>query len=229
MAYINSKGRIAWFLGAIISMASAAGNAGVILSAVSGTINSGGPGFGSLTDTLDQSGLETGYTSGVTDFDTYLGTDPLHSIVFAGFEWFANTGITGASVTYDLGAATVIDALALWNEESAGIMTLDVLASLDGVSFASIASGLMPTDNVLADGSYGADVFQFAALSTQFVRLDFTGGPDESGGGFTGGSIAEIAFRQGVIEPPSDVPAPATIALIGLGLAGLGWKRRRKA
>ena len=30
------------------------------------------------------------------------------------------------------------------------------------------------------------------------------------------------------LVPPSQVPTPATLALIGIGLAGLGWSRRKK-
>lgn len=46
-------------------------HAGAIYSAVSAVINSGGPGFGTLTVTFNQAGLSSGYTSGVTDFDNY--------------------------------------------------------------------------------------------------------------------------------------------------------------
>lgn len=40
---------------------------------------------------------------------------------------------------------------------------------------------------------------------------------------FPGGEI------RGQVTLSSDVPAPATIALFGLGLAGLGWSRRKAA
>ena len=53
--------------------------AGVIFSATGATINSGGPGFGSINDTFNQNGLLTGYISNTDDFNTYIATNPLHS------------------------------------------------------------------------------------------------------------------------------------------------------
>ena len=113
-------------------------SAGTIIAPVAGVINLGGPGFGSLSETFNQAGLFATYVGGVTDFDTYIATNPLHSFLFNGFEWFSNAGSSSAQVTYDFGSIFSIDALALWNEEQAGIGVLSVYGSTDAVTFAPL-------------------------------------------------------------------------------------------
>jgi hypothetical protein len=191
-----------------------------IVGAVGGVINSGGPGFGTLTETYNQAGLSANYVSGVTNFDTFVATTT-HTIVFAGYEWFSNSGTSAASVTYDLGAKLLIDKMALWNEESSGIGLLDLLVSDDGISFTSLLSGLLPTDNPLAD--YKADVFGFAATAFQYIRLDMSGCPQPIVGSFPACAIGEVAFNK-----VSTVPVPAGGLLLLAGLGGLGVLRRRK-
>jgi hypothetical protein len=122
--------------------------AGAIFSATGAVVNAGDlPGNGSINDTFNHNGLLSGYTSGVTNFDAYIATNPLHTSTFAGFEWFGNAGTTTATVTYDLGSVRSFDRLALWNEESSGIGLLDLWTSIDGTTFTSLASGLTPFDN----------------------------------------------------------------------------------
>lgn len=198
--------------------------AGPILGATSAVINSGGAGFGSINDTFNQNGLSAGYVSGVTDFDTYIASAPSHTSTFSGFEWFSDAGTNSASVTYNLGVAHAIDAIALWNEEAAGIGVLDLFYSLDGVSFSALASGLLPTDNTPFPDPYFADVFSFAAVNAQYVRFDMSSCPQEPAG-FTSCAIGEVAFREGQVNA---VPLPSVLSLGLLGLAGMGYSRRAK-
>ncbi len=196
-----------------------------IISAVSGVINSGGPGSGTLSETFNQSGLSAGYTSGVTGFNTFVATTT-HTNLFTDFvdvfEWFSNEGTDSASVTYDLGSVVKIDKMALWNEESSGIGLLDLLFSTDGTTFSSLLSGLTPTDNPLAD--YLADVFSFASTDLRYVRMDMSRCPQPVAGIYNACAIGEVAFNQ-----VAAVPVPAAGLLLLGALGGLGLMRRRRA
>lgn len=196
--------------------------AGVIFSATAATINSGGPGFGSINDTFNQNGLSSTYVSGVTDFDTYIATNPLHTAIFSGFEWFSNLGSSSASVTYDFGSVRSFDAMALWNEESSGIGLLDLLYSTDNISFTPLASGLTPTDHPLND--YPADVFAVGATA-RYVRFDMSRCPQPVAASFDGCAIGEVAFRE---STGSNVPEPVSLALVGAALLAMVATRKSK-
>lgn len=192
-----------------------------IIAPTSGVIDAGGPGFGTLTETFNQSGLSSGYTAGVTNFNTYIASGPTHTTTFSGFEWFSNSGTTSATVTYNFGSAKTIDRLALWNEESSGIGSLNLLWSLDGVTFASLGT-FSPTDNPLA--SYLADVFSFSAVTAQYVRFEMSGCPQPLPGSFQACAIGEVAFRTAT----GVVPEPSTWALLILGFGAVGATMRRR-
>lgn len=214
-----------FMLAAVVSVMCASASAGTIVSAIGATINAGGPGFGSITDTHNQNGLSANYVSGVTDFATFMASGVTHTDVFAGFEWFSNVGNGTASVTYDLGAATNVTGMALWNEEAAGIGSLNLLYSTDNITFTALASGLSPFNNPA--GPYRGEVFDFATVNARFIRLNMSACPQPSGDSRAFCAIGEVAFDNAGAS--SDVPEPASLALFGLGLAGLASLRRRRA
>lgn len=212
-------------LAAVVTISAATPASAAIVSAVGGTINSSGPGFGTLTETFDQSGLISGYTSGVTDFDAYIATNPLHNTIFAGNEWFSNSDTTSASVTYDLGSVLNINKMALWNEESSGIGLLDLLVSTDGIAFVSLLSGIALADTPNGDGPaffYGPSVLSFVTTSMRYMRLDMSRCPQPDGD-FPSCSIGEVAFSTAV-----PIPGGALLLITGLGALGAAGLRRRK-
>lgn len=206
---------------ALAACAAFPASAGVILAPVSAVINAGGPGFGSINNTFDQTGLTLNYTAGVTDFDTYIASKPRHTMIFPGFEWFSNSGTTSASVTFDFGKLVNIDALALWNEESSGIGHL-VLDAPSKPNFLAVDPFDEPLTQPITD--YPAQVFTFAPVKTQFVTFLMSGCPQPDPASFDGCAIGEVAFR----EAPS-IPEPGAWALMiaGFGLAGATLRRRR--
>ena len=75
--------RICWSVVALIAIAGQA-EAGLIVAPVGVTANTMGDPLLSIGKTFDQSGLNVGYTSGVTDFDAYVAGTPTHAFVVAG-------------------------------------------------------------------------------------------------------------------------------------------------
>lgn len=168
----------------------------------------------------NQSGLESNFVSGVTDFDAYNPGNVLHDYPW-GNEWFAPLGSATGSLVFDLGYKYTIDRFAFWNEDSGGIAEIVGFSSLDGVSWSPSIGTFTPTDNTL-NMNYVADVFEFPAIA-RYVRFDLTATDPTDQGYAPTLAIGEVAFS--VAEP---VPEPATMLLFGAGLGVLGVFRGRK-
>ncbi|MBI5708638.1 MAG: PEP-CTERM sorting domain-containing protein [Armatimonadetes bacterium] len=178
---------------------------------------------GEIERTIDQSGLFTGYTSGVTDFDAYIASSPYHTNIFFGYEWWVDDGSTTDTLIYDLGAVYMVDRVALWNEESAGLDSVTVTtATLSDFSDAMGGGGFTATD--WPETIYLPDVHTLAGgvRATRYVKLEVTADPTPSNASL--GGVPYLSMGEFAV---SAVPEPATMAVLGLGAAALLRRRRR--
>ncbi len=203
-------------------------NATVILSPTAISQNTLGNRDGGVDigNVIDQSGLSSAFTSGVTDFDTYLGSNPTHSFLASDNEWFAPDGEFLGNIDFDLGAVYDVDRVAIWNEDATGVSRFELITSLDSTFAASTSFGFFSLTNNPRDVDYLADVISLGAISSaRYVRMSLVGFyPDEQNVADQA-SLGEVAFS---VAAAGDVPEPASLALGALGLLAAGSLGRRR-
>lgn len=204
---------------------------GVILQptgAVTTSIDGGTtPAMGSLDGfgperAIDQSGLLDGYITGVTDFDAYMATNPVHQSNISNFYWLSQPGNpTVGFFDFDLGGYYTIEAMALWNFGEDGGQNVQVfdLVVADNPDFTGGTSFLVdPVDvNTGPSDAVLPQVFEITPTGGRYVRMEIlanNGNPD-----FV--SFGEAAFEV-------TVPEPGSVSLVALAATGLLLRRRRR-
>jgi len=210
---LSTVGALAILCGAPVAQA------GVIIQPKAVTVNIGGELLNySAANMINQSGLSKTYVSGVTDFDTYIASNPIHS-ASAG-EWLSTGPVSFARVTFDLGEVTEFNGFAIWNEDSSSIGSI-IASVFPGGSY--IGVGL--NDTLASIGrDYGPTVQGHQVVKSRYVQFDIYG-CNRAGFTHNGCGLGEVAFRSTALPPPPPppgVPEPATWAMMLLGFFGLG-------
>jgi hypothetical protein len=202
-----------------IALISAASQAGTVLSATGVVDNSMGTLSGySEAQMLNQSGLSRNYIRGATDFGTFLASGVTHA-VGDHHSWLSNRDRSG-SLVFDLGATYNVSQFVMWN----GANGID--ASVNGFSLSTSMSSDFATSAFAGAyvgqmANYGANVYDMTDSTARYVRMTING----NFGNFCCTAIGDIAFD---VNPAAEVPEPASLALLGMGLLGLGFSRKRK-
>ncbi|MCH9665212.1 MAG: VPLPA-CTERM sorting domain-containing protein [Gammaproteobacteria bacterium] len=214
-----------------LGLSTGAVSAASILQAVDATSSVGSFPTGGDYDidrTIDQSTLSTGYTSGITDFDSYVPSTTHTGAGGASEIWYAPSGVTTATITFDLGGSYLLDGFALWADYQGIGQTLKdftLTASNDAGFTSTTALGSF----IAADGSGSpsdnfGQAFSFGATTASFIQMDIL---SNHGSTFTVG-FGEAAFRISDGVGPSPVPVPASLPLIAAGMIGIGALARRR-
>lgn len=173
---------------------STAFSAGIIRSPVSATATVPPASPGDLQNAINQAGLSVKFVDGATDFDAYLAQQPTHDVLYFGYEWFSQAGVTSATLIFDMGAVTTMDRLAMWNEESSGIDSFTIAYSTDGITYTTVPGTFSPTNwpSYPQTTAYTANIFQLGGITGRYVKMQIT--CPQAGAIYPGCSLGEIAF-----------------------------------
>ncbi len=196
-------------------------NAGVITSPTAVISNDFGEYSGYSQDNMiNQSTLSTGFVSGVTDFDTYASGNPMANCNNCSPYYFGQSGIASGNIDFDLGGIFSVDQFGLWNGSYRGITNVELFTSLTADFAISTSVGVFsPTYGGNANLDEGLQVFDLLDTNAQFVRLSISSYATSILG------VAAVAFD--VNPSVSSVPEPGSLALLALGLAGIGFSRKK--
>lgn len=152
-------------------------------------------------------------TDGVSPPVDWIDEDPINGIT-SWVGWDSSQGQPNPLVNFDFAQPVTIDSVTLWLSNTRnGQVALPASISVGGIN------------HVIApdDSSTAPRAVTFSGLNLTGPSIDVQFFQNSTYLNSTWVMVGEVSFDGAVA-----VPEPATLALLGLGLAGLGFARRKK-
>lgn len=140
---------------------------------------------------VNQSGLSIPYTSGVTEFASYLAMDPTHDGGPEGFVWLFEGSV--ANFDMDFGADVTVDAIAIWNKDDIfGVADFNLIAA-DNPDFNNAVNLLTDILSQFPSNPVPTphEQFSFTSTTARYFRIEIL---TNHGAFFTG--LGELAFSS---------------------------------
>jgi hypothetical protein len=211
---------------ALFTIAPKAQALGQVLGSTATTTMGSVSGFG-ISNAVNQSGLSATYTSGTTDFDSYVSSTTSNSIQGSS-NWLSALNVTTGFVTFDLGASYDVNALALWKLQSGNtnaVRNFSLYADTDAntSSLGTLLGNFSAVNAAGAPNATQSQVFNFATTNTRYIQMNIT---SNAGGSFSG--LNEVAFGGSATPVPWETDALPVVGAT-LFFAGGVWAKRKLA
>lgn len=176
-----------------------------------------GNGIGAISNLSNHSYLSSDFTSGVTDYDSYVSSGVTHTQSdLTG--WLSSIRVYSGTLTFDLGAEYNLSKMAMWNSASglsASVNQFSVYTSDDSTFATSTFVGSFAGQQA----NTAANSYVLTDSTARYVRLNVANN-------FGNYCCTEIGF-VGFDAVAAAVPEPTTTAILGIGMLGFAVSRRK--